>query len=109
MVSEQTISLQEAKVQEALQYDLEIPCIVQWRMLWFSAPISLNKDLLNVGTILGKFYEAVILAVLNVLGAPNFGVHTPRIFFMKAMRTILEDMPENSLEPRKRSGALVTG
>ena len=31
-LSEQTMSSQEAKVLEALQYDLEIPCIVQWRM-----------------------------------------------------------------------------
>ena len=29
-VSKQTISLQEAEVLEALQYDLEIPSTVQW-------------------------------------------------------------------------------
>ena len=28
--SEQTLSLQEAKVLEALQYDFQIPCIVLW-------------------------------------------------------------------------------
>ena len=28
-VSEQTLSLQKAKVLEALQYDLELPCMVQ--------------------------------------------------------------------------------
>ena len=43
-VSEQTISLQKAKVLEALQYDLGITCSVQWEMLWFSAPTSLNND-----------------------------------------------------------------
>ena len=53
-VSEQTISLQEANVLEALQYDREIPCLVQWRMLWFPAPISLNNELLNDGVILEK-------------------------------------------------------
>ena len=68
-VSEQTTSLQEAKVLEALQYDFEIPCIVQWEMLWFSAPTSLNNDLLNDGEILGNYYEAVNLAFQNVLGA----------------------------------------
>ena len=31
-VSKQTISLQEAKVLEVLQYDMEILCVVQWWM-----------------------------------------------------------------------------
>ena len=46
-VSEQTITLQEAKVLEALQYDFEVPCVVQWKILWFSAPTSFSNDLLN--------------------------------------------------------------
>ena len=29
-VAEQTTALQKAKVLEALQYDLEIPCVVHW-------------------------------------------------------------------------------
>ena len=45
----QTISLQEARVLEALQDDLEIPCVVQCGMFWFSAPASLNDELLNDG------------------------------------------------------------
>ena len=53
-VSEQAISLQEAKFLEALQRDLEIQCIVQCCMLWFFAPTSLNNDLLIDGEILGE-------------------------------------------------------
>ena len=53
-VSEQTTALQEAKVLESLPHDIEIPCVVRWRMLWFSAPTSLNNDLLNDGVILEK-------------------------------------------------------
>ena len=30
-VSEMNIALQQAKVLEALQYDVVIPCVVQWR------------------------------------------------------------------------------
>ena len=41
-VSELTISFQEAKVLEALKYDMENPCMVQREMLWFSAPTNLN-------------------------------------------------------------------
>ena len=52
-LSEQTTVLQEAKVLEALQYYIEIPCVVQWGML-FSAQTSLNNDLLSDGEILRK-------------------------------------------------------
>ena len=52
-VSEMTIAQQVAKVLDALQCDIELPCVVQWRMLRFSAPTSLNNDLLNDGAILG--------------------------------------------------------
>ena len=65
-VSELTISLQEAKVLEALQYDLEIPRIVQWEMLWFTASTSLNNDLLHDGVILEKYNEAVNLFFFRV-------------------------------------------
>ena len=37
---------------EVLNHDTDIPCFVQGRMLWFSAPTSLNDDLLNDGVIL---------------------------------------------------------
>ena len=42
-VSELTISYQEAKVLEALQYDLSKPMPSPVGMLWFSAPTSLNR------------------------------------------------------------------
>ena len=30
---------------EALNYDIDVPCIVQWEMLWCSVAISVNNDL----------------------------------------------------------------
>ena len=63
-MSELTISLQEAKVLEAPQYDLPNPCIVQWRVLWFSAPTIVNNGFLNDGVIFEKYNEAVNLAIL---------------------------------------------
>ena len=52
-VTEMTTAQQVAKVLDALQGDIELPCVVQWTMLRFSAPTSLNNDLLNDGEILG--------------------------------------------------------
>ena len=61
-VSELTIFCQEAKVLAALQYDSANPCLVQWSMLWFSAPANLNRRLLNDGVIREKYNEAIHLA-----------------------------------------------
>ena len=54
-VSELTISCQEAKVLEALQYDFTHPCIVQWGLLWFSAPTNFNSGIFINEVILGQF------------------------------------------------------
>ena len=37
-VLELTISCQETQVLEAPDDDIEVPCFVQWSMLWFSSP-----------------------------------------------------------------------
>ena len=55
---------------------------------------SLNMELLNDGKILGKYDEAATLAFQSILGAPYFGVDTPRILFLKAVREVLDEMPE---------------
>ena len=85
-VSELTISCQEAKVVDALQYDLANPCIVQWGMLWLSAPTSLNNGLLNDGVILEKYNEAVKLAILGTFSLPS---NSPRSCFLRSIRTVL--------------------
>ena len=82
-VSEHTISLQEAKVVEALQYDFEIPCTAQWGVLGFFARTSLHIELLNDGEILGKHFEAVNLAFQSVLGAPYLEWTHPGSFSWK--------------------------
>ena len=51
--------LSGSKVLEALQYDLANPCLVQWGMLWFLAPTSLNRRVLNDGVIHEKYNEAI--------------------------------------------------
>ena len=58
-VSELTISCQGAQILEALQYHLAEPCMVQWGMLWFSAPTNLNQRFLNDGVMHDKHNEAI--------------------------------------------------
>ena len=56
-VSEFSLALQEKRALEALKFDSEVRCVVQWGMLWSSAPTSLNNDLLDDGEILKKYDE----------------------------------------------------
>ena len=93
-VSELTISCQEAKILDALQYDLANPCIVQWRVLWFQAPPSFNHGFLNDGGILEKFNEMVNLAILATLTMPFWRMHTPRSCFLSSICTVLTNTPE---------------
>ena len=51
------VLLQVCKVAEAFNYDIEVPCVVQWRMWCYSAPTSLNNDLLNDEIILENTTE----------------------------------------------------
>ena len=37
-------------IQEALNYDIEVPCPLQWALQWFSAPTNLNRKFANNGT-----------------------------------------------------------
>ena len=37
----------ENDILEALSYDLDVPCPLQWRLLWFSALSRLNRKFAN--------------------------------------------------------------
>ena len=42
-VSELTVAMLEKEVLVDFDYDLSIPCVTQWNMLWFSASSQLNQ------------------------------------------------------------------
>ena len=39
--------MKENLILEALHHDIEVPCPLQWALLWFSAPTNLNKFVNN--------------------------------------------------------------
>ena len=51
-ISEFSLVLQENKILEAMNFDVDVPCALRWVLLWYSAPTSLSSDLLNDGAIL---------------------------------------------------------
>ena len=62
-VSELTISMQENEVLVALNYDIDVPCVVQWRLLWFSSPTRLNQRFADNGTKVAKYNEVGDMAI----------------------------------------------
>ena len=54
-VSENTIDMQVEEVMgRDLDHELCIPCVVQWSMLWFSAPTRLNQTMEDDGIKIAK-------------------------------------------------------
>ena len=58
-------------------------------MWWFSAPTNLNRRFLNSGTILEKYNDVVNLDLVATFTLPFGRMHTPRICFLRSMRTVL--------------------
>ena len=44
-----SMELQECKLLKSLQYDIDVPCIIQWELLWQSARSHLNEVLIKIG------------------------------------------------------------
>ena len=65
-VSELTISVQETEVLVALNYDNEVPCVVQWRMLWVFRPQRLDKIFQTTALHFAKYNEAIDMAILRL-------------------------------------------
>ena len=64
-VTEPNVLWKENDILEALNYDIDVPCPLQWRLLWFSAPSSLDRKFANHGTKIAKFQETVNMAIVR--------------------------------------------
>ena len=53
-ITETNVTLKENAILEALNYDIDVPCPLQWGLLWFSAPTKLNRKFVNRGTKVAK-------------------------------------------------------
>ena len=82
-------SIQQDKILALLSYDIDLPCVVQWRLLWYSAPTSLKNDLLCDGVILER-YNKTINKVTKSLFTFFWRRHTPRFSFLVAQRLMMK-------------------
>ena len=79
-VSESTITQQEEEVMgREVDYENCVLCVVQWCMLWFSAPTRLNQTSENQEINIAKHLEAVNMAIAYAISRRfGCGVYTHR-------------------------------
>ena len=85
-VSEFSMLLLEKRILSALNYDIDVQCMVQWELLRYSAPTSLNNDLVYDGVILEMYNKVIDMAIKTSFTFPFTQTHTPILFFLEAQR-----------------------
>ena len=53
-ITKTDVTLKEDVILEALNCDIDVPCPLQWELLWFSAPTNFNHKFVNNGTKVEK-------------------------------------------------------
>ena len=59
----------------ALDFKIDVPCVVQWSLLWFSAPTDLHR-ILGTELKIQKNHEVVNGAIMDAIVKPFGG--TPK-------------------------------
>ena len=80
-ITETKFTMKENLILEALNYDIDVPCPLQWGLLWFSAPTNFNRKFVNNGTKVAKFRETVNSAIESTCKIAFDGAHIPRALF----------------------------
>ena len=81
-ITDTNVTSKENEILEALNYEIEVPCPLQWGLLWFSAPTNLN---LNDGTKIEKFKKIVNHAIESSCNIVFDRTHTPRALFARTV------------------------
>ena len=108
-MSESTITQEEEVMGRELSYEICIPCVEQWCMLWFSAPTHLNQTLENQGIETAKNHEAVNMAIAYAISRPFGGAHTPRSCMLTTVAGFLYKTPNRSWDMNKSLGGWEMG
>ena len=100
-VSELTISMQENEVSVALNYEIEVPCVVQWRLLWFSSPARLSQRYSDNGTKVPKYHEVMNMAIEATFTLSFGGSHTPRTRLLRSVGAVVYRSPDKDWDVEK--------
>ena len=92
--TEPNVLLKENDTLEAQNYDVDVPCPIQWGLLWFSAPSNLNRKFVNNGTKVSKFRETVRKTIELTLKMTFDGAHTPKACLLRSVSMLLSYAPD---------------
>ena len=62
-ITETKVATKENLILEALHCDIDVPCLLQLALLWFSAPTNLNRKFVNNGTKVAQVGDTVNSAI----------------------------------------------
>ena len=107
-VTELNVIRKENEILAALNYDLDVPCVIQWRLLWFSSLSRLNHTFLNNGSQIAKYHKAVNRAIDVTFTMPFEGLHTPRTCLLRSVSVVLYMAPDKdwNVEEEMKGGGL---
>ena len=85
-ITETNVTSKENVIMEALNYDIDVPCPLQWGLVWFSAPTNLNRKFVNNGTTVEKIRDTVRSAIELTCNIALGGALTPKgVLFLRAV------------------------
>ena len=108
-ITETKVAMKEKLILEALHHDIEVPCPLQWALLWFSAPTNLNRKFVNNGTRVAKFRDTVSSAIELTCNVAFDGAHTPKECFLRAVTILLCYAPDKDWKLEKEMQAWCVG
>ena len=85
---------EEEEVLRELNHEIDVPCVVQWRFLWFLAPSRFNVELHCQDARIIKCHEFTNLANEAAINATHGGHVTPRTRLMGSIAMVLDRLSE---------------
>ena len=93
-VTELSVILKENEMLAALNCDLDVPCVIRRRLLWFSSPSRRHQTFTNNGTKIAKCHEATNMVIEATFIMSSEGLHTPRTFLLRSISVVLYRSPD---------------
>ena len=88
--------MQENEDLVALNYEIDVPCVVQWGLLW--SPSRLNQRFTDNGTIFAIYHGVINLAIMATFTASFGGYNTPRTCMPRSVAAVLDRAPDKDVD-----------
>ena len=88
-IQQDSMELQGSHTMKSLHYDTEVPCVMQWGLLWYSAPSHLNEILIKGGASQTCHDKTVRKATETSFTFPFEEWHMPRTTFLETQKKMM--------------------